>query len=580
MMLVHGPLVGIAGNSGYEAASKDAWAGDWRPDCREGGVAMVPSAAVVADHAGCLPDRPDSDDQIDVDDRWQHGALDLARHGVGDDAGGIASPQLCRTPSDRGSPRGDSQLPPCSADPFQQGMVQVWHWSADTEFVPSLVGFVGGCAGCCIGPFLSPEGGAVAACGSHFFTAGQVAQGPPTPSTSAPSGPDGGMGAPSPQSTPQQPHTPQADEDATGAWVQVGPSGCASWVAGCVPVATAAGLLAAAQAREQPTPSTAILPAGHGGRTAFHVGSGEADAEQLPEAYARQLQQQDEQLAAMHQSVAELEHKRAEVRHNWEHEREEMLREVARYREILQRYCIPLEEACDRVLFPFANATQDHQPQQQCAGVTGGNDGYDRRSCAAGSQAAAACTLDDKMQKLNGLLADRPAQRTSPPLASAQGAGEREGADRGKPPAPHADVGSLRVMGGENESKTTCASDADGRGGPGQASACPAPLAALFPEVADRASELEQRTQSQIDERARKALHGLPTHCALEALQSVGDLVESQGGRCRNLSSILQSTCRKLERRAAAAASGRGGAPGASRPSRATPPASGGKEEE
>lgn len=44
----------------------------------------------------------------------------------------------------------------------------------------------------------------------------------------------------------------------------------------------------------------------------------------------------------------------------------------------------------------------------------------------------------------------------------------------------------------------------------------------------------------------------LPPADACEVLRRVDELVRAQGGRCRNLSSILQSVCRKLERRSSA----------------------------
>jgi len=70
-------------------------------------------------------------------------------------------------------------------------------------------------------------------------------------------------------------------------------------------------------------------------------------------------------------------------------------------------------------------------------------------------------------------------------------------------------------------------------------------------EVGQMAAELEQMTKSQIDERALRALQNLSSTDACGVLRKVDDLVQAQGGRCRNLSSILQSVCRKLERRAA-----------------------------
>lgn len=63
------------------------------------------------------------------------------------------------------------------------------------------------------------------------------------------------------------------------------------------------------------------------------------------------------------------------------------------------------------------------------------------------------------------------------------------------------------------------------------------------------ARRLERATGGQIDERASRALLGLTAKDAREALHKVDELVQQQGGTCRNLSSILQSVCRKIEKR-------------------------------
>mmetsp|Transcript_37389 Transcript_37389/g.79327 ORF Transcript_37389/g.79327 Transcript_37389/m.79327 type:complete len:612 (-) Transcript_37389:615-2450(-) len=68
--------------------------------------------------------------------------------------------------------------------------------------------------------------------------------------------------------------------------------------------------------------------------------------------------------------------------------------------------------------------------------------------------------------------------------------------------------------------------------------------------VMDFLRRIERTVGSEADGRALRALQGLSESDALEALTKVDDLVDSQGGQCRNLSSILQSVCRKIEKRA------------------------------
>ncbi|CAJ1348367.1 unnamed protein product [Effrenium voratum] len=69
------------------------------------------------------------------------------------------------------------------------------------------------------------------------------------------------------------------------------------------------------------------------------------------------------------------------------------------------------------------------------------------------------------------------------------------------------------------------------------------------PEVQRRAQTLQENTRSEIDGRALSSLRNLSALNALEVLQRVEELVEAQGGVCRNLSSMLQSVCRKMERK-------------------------------
>jgi len=66
--------------------------------------------------------------------------------------------------------------------------------------------------------------------------------------------------------------------------------------------------------------------------------------------------------------------------------------------------------------------------------------------------------------------------------------------------------------------------------------------------IEEQVQDLERMTKSKADERSMRALLSLPTRSAKEALQRVADLVRGQDWHCENLSSVLQSTSRKLER--------------------------------
>jgi len=61
-------------------------------------------------------------------------------------------------------------------------------------------------------------------------------------------------------------------------------------------------------------------------------------------------------------------------------------------------------------------------------------------------------------------------------------------------------------------------------------------------------SDLELSTGGYVDERAMSALQALSPIEVKKGLMNVKEVVHSQGGQCRNLSSILMSVCRKIEK--------------------------------
>jgi len=480
-----------------------------------------------------------SDDDFD----GQRSTAEQSRSGTDD--GGATTPVLCKTPSEPGSPhrpfgpRGVMAM-------YHQTMADIWEWKPEApEFVPGFVGCCGGCG-------MSPPGDGLSA---HYVAVGHFAPG----ATGADDCQSMGCGG------ANDPHGSQAEGDGA-AWAM---QGCGPWTAAFLPMAVVGP--DSAQGQAPSAASTAEAPAGHGGCNGCCASSGADSDAPLREQLAWQVRRQEDEINEMQRRLSELESKRAEVRQNWDREREALMREVARYRDVLERYAIPLEEACERVVAPFAGHREQLLSQPSC-GYVGATDNANVGSgsdmglagCAAGlgalgnaSTFATVSSLDSKMQRLNGLLEGprrRAKESSAADAAGATGEAARDQADE----APAAEA----AAGGEDEDFL-------------EPDAIAGTLREMFPhavvrtqqvdeevdEVSERAAKLERRTQSEIDDRARKALLSLPTSCALEALQKVDDLVESQGGRCRNLSSILQSICRKLERRTAAssARSGAGG---------------------
>mmetsp|Transcript_10863 Transcript_10863/g.24653 ORF Transcript_10863/g.24653 Transcript_10863/m.24653 type:complete len:944 (-) Transcript_10863:173-3004(-) len=365
--------------------------------------------------------------------------------------------------------------------------------------------------------------------------------------------------------------------------------------------------------------------------------NGEAEGlqpvQQLHAHYEWQVRLKEEELRNMQQYMGRLEAQRAEVKERWERERQALLKEISRYVAVLNRYSIPLEEACEDIM-PISS--KQHQQQnwesQNCDyannfsvawesadftengsmpnlngmsnvnganGVNGVRNGMNNivngnvttvnGNVNGALNGAEPSSLDAKMRKLNGLLAEEadnfaldgndfntstpPTRTRETPVSTAK---------RNKEP-------NHLVQGKENT--TPKGKDDDNQGDSGSIAST---LQAMFPhatvrtkmtaageekpldvevsagdlepngqlmekenvtrdEVNKLAEELEELTKSVIDERASKALQGLTSAEAWEALLKVDQLVKAQGGRCRNLSSILQSLCRRIERRSAAA---------------------------
>jgi len=267
------------------------------------------------------------------------------------------------------------------------------------------------------------------------------------------------------------------------------------------------------------------------------TGGGDAEVQQLRAHYEWQVRRQDEELRALQQRMGRLEQRRAEVKESWERERQGLVREISRYAAVLTRYAIPLEEACEG-----ASLEQPWVP---------------------------ASSLDAKMRRLNGLLLEDPPRKRlvgNRALAERTSPDDLEGSSTTAMPAgsiastlqamfPHA---TIRTQAPEAEDDVGIDRSPLGRGGANRIPREKAgsagdrqPGAAVDAEVSELAERLEGTTQSQIDERAKRALQSLAPAEACEVLRKVEDLVMAQGGRCRNLSSILQSVCRKLERRSA-----------------------------
>lgn len=255
---------------------------------------------------------------------------------------------------------------------------------------------------------------------------------------------------------------------------------------------------------------------------------------------------EEEELSLMQKRMCELERQRTQMQRSWERERESLLQELERYREVLRRYAIPAEEANDRALMPsFASKDQ----QMDCSAMYGYYDAYQ-------------IVADGAMQ---GVICGESSTVTPGDDSGCSNLENEEStskiATQLKAMFPGRQVCNWSELEPQSDTQTSD-NERRRRGGGGNGAnngserfGKPPPegrrrIGAMADTAVDElAAKLEAGTRSSIDERALHALQALPVASAMEALTKVENLIEAQGGACRNLSSILQSVCRKVERK-------------------------------
>jgi len=320
------------------------------------------------------------------------------------------------------------------------------------------------------------------------------------------------------------------------------------------------------------------------------------EVQQLRAEFQWQARKQEEEMANLQGHLETLERQKLDLKERWEREKKALSAEIVRYQTVLMTYAIPLEEAklvsdgCndmdqmdgmnqmqmqDQMDGMDQMQMQDHQPdadqamlqqhlmQQLQIQPAWENQGFaqDMSGFGAGDIVdTESSSLNEKLRRLNGLLSEDSQgsrqQGTDGQDAEGNGndgLGAKSIASTLQAMFPNATVrtqghNKMNGMNGhaqeghhkqdrEENGKQSKMGLADRESG-----------SMADPTVRKMALGLEQETGSEIDDRAMMSLRNLPVRLALEALQKVDDLVQSQGGQCRNLSSILQSVCRKLER--------------------------------
>lgn len=288
---------------------------------------------------------------------------------------------------------------------------------------------------------------------------------------------------------------------------------------------------------------------------------------QLQAQFEWQLQTKSEELSEMQSQMNQLEIETAQAKASWDSQRRSLVRQVGQYRGVLERYCIPLQEASSGTLDnAAAGSWSDPSASSQWAGAAAGHAGAlagahvgpGGGGGAEGGGERAPSSLDSKMRQLNSLLQEGSSTRRrgaqdaagaadAEALAQPAKEGPDGGAGKGYSSGtvatalrhmfPHATIRTSKPI-GDDKDVADGTGDQEARG---------------IEQVMRR---LERQTTSHVDERAMRALTSLNAKDAREALGKVDELVTAQGGTCRNLSSILQSVCRKIEKRSGKAPRG------------------------
>lgn len=287
-------------------------------------------------------------------------------------------------------------------------------------------------------------------------------------------------------------------------------------------------------------PGTAPSPTTAGNPVPPAVGEGERLAH-LRAQYEWQLRAKSEELQDMQQRMQQTEIETAQLRASWEVERRSLVRQIGHHRAVLERYCIPLDEVggLTGYLSVAAGGTEEEEAGRQRQGAAS----WKQVEQLAGADSRTPPTRGG--EAANGESPARGGAATSTPRS------RRERRQQARPAAPaNADMGGDSEDGAEPEA-------AEERGGAGA------------PTLMRQLHRLERSTESKVDDRARRALQALPLADALEAMERVVELFDAQGGRVRNVSSILQRVCTKMEKKVGGAKKA-SAPPAAGHPSAAT----------
>eukprot|EP00927_Polykrikos_kofoidii_P079115 TRINITY_DN7590_c0_g2_i1.p1 TRINITY_DN7590_c0_g2~~TRINITY_DN7590_c0_g2_i1.p1 ORF type:complete len:839 (+),score=152.15 TRINITY_DN7590_c0_g2_i1:177-2519(+) len=302
---------------------------------------------------------------------------------------------------------------------------------------------------------------------------------------------------------------------------------------------------------------TWMLPSGTTTRSDVVVGGFGTHTEsirlsQVRAHYEWQLRAKSEELREMANRINQIEIETAQVRASWEVEQRSMTRQIEHYRGMLERYYGHSDEASRQPVAQVVPEDVDRQQGQHLASCgqltptqceTNNVGGVGDCKLAEG-KSAEDDELEAKMQQLSKLLQEcyKPqpgmAVKAAPRMLAAF---TDDGKGKEHAYATSAIETTLRAM----FPHATIRTRPDDKS---EHSSDQEVVVTKSADIDENLRQLEMFAQDKVDDRALRALHALNPHLASEVLRKVDELLHDQDGQCRNLSSMLQSVCRKMEK--------------------------------
>eukprot|EP00929_Paragymnodinium_shiwhaense_P018412 TRINITY_DN12898_c0_g1_i2.p1 TRINITY_DN12898_c0_g1~~TRINITY_DN12898_c0_g1_i2.p1 ORF type:complete len:1268 (+),score=317.17 TRINITY_DN12898_c0_g1_i2:102-3806(+) len=248
--------------------------------------------------------------------------------------------------------------------------------------------------------------------------------------------------------------------------------------------------------------------------------------------YEWQLHSKEQKLQDLQDRLSREAAERANMKADFERDRQGLMNQVNQLVAAVERYGISVEQP--------QPPRETREPKHAKGGDVRGQN-----------------RLESKMEQLNSLLQQegKGGEKEKGGKGANAGAGAFQRGLGGAGPGGAAGKAAGRWQEADWRSKGSApasASSSGHKGGSGQRDdrfLGGDPAAEVWEEAEKALHALERQTGSSIDGQARAALDSLGPEGAREAVRRCEEAVQAQGGRCSNLSSVLQGVCRKVRRR-------------------------------